>query len=173
MRTSLQRLIMSDKLLTWASKLPSSAANFVGSIHNSLQHNDIWWCESIFFVLGLIYLFLSSSMLTVFTYAKSALITMAAISLRLLWTCVCLSYMLHKGLNNNWQNITSSTHPDANHVSAQSIIHGARLLHGRSWPFPTDEIKDARVMSSDKSSSLPCYYLVTFISIVPKHMSDL
>ena len=178
MRTSLPRLIMSDKLRAWASKLPSSAANFVGSIHDSSQHNDIRWCESILFVLGLIYLFLSSSMLTVFTYAKSALIIMAAISLRFFWTCICLSYMLHKGFNNNWQKITSSSHSDMNYIGAQSIIHGAadsgaRLLRGSSWPSPTDEIKDARAMSSDKSSSLPCYYLVTFISIVPKHMSDL
>ena len=178
MRTSLPRLIMSDKLLAWASKLPSSAANFVGSIHNSSQHNDIWWCESILFVLGLIYLFISSSMLTVFTYAKSALIIMAAISLRLLWTCICLSYMLHKGFNNNWQNTTSSSHPGVNHISAQSIIHGAadsvaRLLRGSSWPSLTDETEDARAVSSDRSSSVPCYYLETFISIVPKHMSDL
>ena len=85
---------MSDKLLTWASKLPTSAASFVGSLQINLQPILIWWGEAILFALGLDYSFLSSSILTVFACAQSALVYMAAFILCLVWSLFSLIYYL-------------------------------------------------------------------------------
>ena len=85
---------MSDNLLAWASKLPISAASFVGSLQINLQPILIWWGEAILFALGLDYSFLSSSILTVFACAQSALVYMAAFILCLVWSLFSLIYYL-------------------------------------------------------------------------------
>ena len=54
------RSIMSDTLLAWASKLPISAASFVGSLQINLQQAIMWWGEAILFAMGLDYFFVSS-----------------------------------------------------------------------------------------------------------------
>ena len=84
--------IMSDTLLAWASKLPISAASFVGRLH--ITPIVIWWGEAISFALGSDYSFLSSSILTVFAYAQSALVYMAAFILCLVWSLYYLIYCL-------------------------------------------------------------------------------
>ena len=98
---------MSDTLLAWASKLPTNAASFVGRLHINLQPILIWWCEAILFALGLDYFFVSSSILTVFAYAQSALVYMAAFILCLVWSLYfliyCLIYMLYEWIySNRW-----------------------------------------------------------------------
>ena len=94
MPTCLIASFMSDTLLAWASKLPISAASFVGRLHINLQPILIWWGEAILFALGLDYSFLSSSVLTVFAYAQSALVYMAAFILCLVWSLYYLIYCL-------------------------------------------------------------------------------
>jgi hypothetical protein len=100
MPSFLIRSIMSDTLLAWASKLPISAASFVGRLDINLQPILIWWGEAILFALGLDYSFLSSSILTVFDCAQSALVYMAAFILCLVWSLFCfiycLTYMLYE-----------------------------------------------------------------------------
>ena len=88
------RSIMSDTLLVWASKLPISAASFVGSLQINLQQAIMWWGEAILFALGLDYFFVSSFILTVFAYAQSAIVHMAAFILCLVWSVFCLIYCL-------------------------------------------------------------------------------
>ena len=85
---------MSDNLPAWASKLPISAASFVGSLYINLQPILIWWGEAILFALGLDYSLLSSSIRTVLAYAESALIYMAAFILCLVWSLFSLIYYL-------------------------------------------------------------------------------
>jgi hypothetical protein len=88
---------MSDTLLAWASKLPISAASFVGSLQINLQQAIMWWGEAILFALGLDYFFVSSFILTVFAYAQSAVVHMAAFILCLVWSVFCLICCLING----------------------------------------------------------------------------
>ena len=112
---------MSKIVQLLVSKLPSNAVNFVGRFNKFSKHKGYRRYKSLLFLRGLIDLF-SSSMLAVFTNAKSASVFMAAIVLRLFWTLLCLLYMLHDNLNNNRLNTISISLLYENHFRAQSTI---------------------------------------------------
>ena len=138
---------MSDTLLAWASKLPISAASFVGSLQINLQQAIMWWGEAILFALGLDYFFVSSSILTVFACAQSALVYMAAFILCLVWSLFCfiycLIYMLYEWIYSNRrytpkraQSQSSylrnlDAYVDPNHHGHQRSPHARHLRQGR------------------------------------------
>ena len=177
---------MSDKLLAWACKLPLSAANFVVSLQFFSHSNGKWLCGYLSFTLGLIYLFICSSMGTVLINGKLAPCIMAAIILGLVYTLLSLTYMLHKCITYYWRNsnsisqnyedrhsrqITKPYHSFAIPFNVDWRVYdyywgrkgygdadsGARCLRRSSRPFLTDETSDLGERSAGKCFSVFVY----------------
>ena len=110
MLTSLLGLLMSDKTLDWASKLPLSAANFVDSVLlPSSKSRSMMMQVFISFILGLVYFF-HSSMLAVCTAMRSAPVYMAAIVRSFQRNLFSFFYMLQFTITTTWLNMTAFSH---------------------------------------------------------------
>ena len=177
---------MSDNLLAWASKLPISAASFVGSLQINLQPILIWWGEAILFALGLDYSFLSSSILTVFACAQSALVYMAAFILCLVWSLFCfiycLIYMLYEWIYSNRrytpkraQSQSSylrnlDAYVDPNHPGHQRSPHARHLreVHEVGRSAGVDVASDGSGAAA-RSSNSPCPNVMCSCPDLPCH----
>ena len=177
---------MSDNILAWASKLPLSAAIFVGSYANS-KTNMLYGFGSFCFVLGVTFFFQISSMLSLFFQDERGYQQLAAVLLSLLMTPTMLVYMLHKNsilhkLNtvmshlyedghtrlftsiNSWLPMTLDTRwrRDESNWGRKGFgdaDSGARLLRRSSRSFLTDEIRDLGDQISVSPLSLFYYYM--------------
>ena len=177
---------MSDKLLAWACKLPTSAASFVGSLQINLQPILIWWGEAILFALGLDYSFLSSSILTVFAFAQSALVYMAAFILCLVWSlfCLihCLIYMLYEWIYSyrrytpkRAQSQSSylrnlDAYVDPNHHGHHRSLHARHLreVHEVGRSAGVDPASDGSGAAA-RSSNSPCPNVMCSCPDLPCH----
>jgi len=177
---------MSDTLLAWASKLPISAASFVGSLQINLQQAIMWWGEAILFALGLDYFFVSSSILTVFACAQSALVYMAAFILCLVWSlfCLihCLIYMLYEWIYSNRrytpkraQSQSSylrnlDAYVDPNHHGRRRSQHARHLreVHEDGRSAGVDVASDGNGAAA-RSSNSPCPNVMCSCPDLPCH----
>ena len=181
MLASLLTLTMGDKPLAWASKLPISAASFVGSLFSFFIKKVFGFCGSILFTLGLMFFFQTSSMLIFSLYDKLINNYMAAIILSSSLTLWKLIYMLHKYISTQRLNTHSNSHiyeerHDKVHTtrydrSTPHSLHnqryqypwgrkgfgdadsGARFLRRSSRSFLTDETNDLGEWSSGRCFS--------------------
>ena len=168
---------MSDTLRAWACKLPLNAASFVGSLHITLQPTLTWWGVAIFYALGLDFFFVLSSITTVFAYAQSALIYMAAFIICLIWSlyslahCLiyCFIYMLYEWIYSYRRYTPTRAVPQDSYLrNLDAYVDPNRHGHRRSKPAKSlQEVHEAGEiagvdMASEgngaaaRSSSSPC-----------------
>ena len=123
---------MGDKPLAWASKLPISAASFVGSLFSFLNKKVLGFCGSILFTLGLMFFFQTSSM-PIFSLDDQLINNyMAAIILSSSLTLWKLIYMLHKYISTQRLNTYSnsiSTRKDMIKVTLLDTIDRRHIVY--------------------------------------------